>query len=58
MKQERVAHLDSTVCYLKKENEVLMIRFSKKWGQIYAPPGGKFVINFKCEALKYEISEM
>lgn len=41
-KKKRVAHLNSTVCYLKKENKVLMIKFSKKWGQVYAPPGGKF----------------
>ncbi len=40
--KERVAHLNSTVCYLKKDNQVLMIKFSKKWGQVYAPPGGKF----------------
>ena len=40
--KERVAHLNSTVCYLKKNNNVLMIKFSKKWGQVFAPPGGKF----------------
>ena len=40
-KKQRVAHLNSTVCYLKKENKVLMIKFTKKWGQVYAPPGGK-----------------
>ena len=40
--KERIAHLNSTVCYLKKDNKVLMIKFSKKWGQVYAPPGGKF----------------
>lgn len=39
---DRVAHLNSTVCYLKKDNKVLMIKFSKKWGLVYAPPGGKF----------------
>ena len=42
MKKERIAHLNSTVCYLKKDNKVLMIKFSKKWGNVYAPPGGKF----------------
>lgn len=42
MSKERIAHLNSTVCYLKKDNKVLMIRFQKKWGQVYAPPGGKF----------------
>jgi len=41
-KKQRVAHLNSTVCYLKKDNKVLMIKFTKKWGQVYAPPGGKF----------------
>lgn len=38
----RIAHLNATVCYLKKDNKVLMIKFSKKWGKVYAPPGGKF----------------
>ena len=42
MGKERIAHLNSTTCYLKKDNKVLMIKFSKKWGQVYAPPGGKF----------------
>lgn len=41
-KKQRVAHLNSTVCYLKKDNKVLMIKFTKKWGQVYAPQGGKF----------------
>ena len=41
-KKQRIAHLNSTACYLKKDNKVLMIKFSKKWGQVYAPPGGKF----------------
>lgn len=41
-KKKRIAHLNSTVCYLKKNNKVLMIKFTKKWGQVYAPPGGKF----------------
>lgn len=40
--KERVVHLNTTVCYLKKEDSILMIKFSKKWGQVYAPPGGKF----------------
>ncbi len=40
--KERVAHLNATVCYLKKDNKVLMLKFTKKWGQVYAPPGGKF----------------
>lgn len=42
MGKERIAHLNSTACYLKKDNKVLMIKFLKKWGQVYAPPGGKF----------------
>lgn len=40
--KERVAHLNATVCYLKRNDQVLMIKFTKKWGQVYAPPGGKF----------------
>ena len=40
--KERVSHLNSTVCYLKKDDLVLMLKFSKKWGLVYAPPGGKF----------------
>lgn len=42
MKKERISHYNSTVCYLKKDNKVLMIKFSKKWSNVYAPPGGKF----------------
>jgi len=42
IKKHRVAHLNSTACYLKKDEKVLMIKFSKKWGKVYAPPGGKF----------------
>lgn len=42
MLKERIAHLNSTVCYLKRDNKVLMIKFLKKWGKVYAPPGGKF----------------
>lgn len=42
IKKHRVAHLNSTACYLKKDNKVLMIKFTKKWGHVYAPPGGKF----------------
>lgn len=40
--KKRIEHLNSTVCYLKKDEKVLMIKFTKKWGQVYAPPGGKF----------------
>lgn len=39
--QERVLRYISTACYLKKDNKILMIKFNKKWGQVYAPPGGK-----------------
>lgn len=42
IKKHRIAHLNSTACYLKKDNKVLMIKFAKKWGHVYAPPGGKF----------------
>ncbi len=28
-KKQRVAHLNSTVCYLKKDNKVLMIKLKK-----------------------------
>lgn len=42
IKKHRISHLNATACYLKKDNKVLMIKFSKKWGQVYAPPGGKF----------------
>lgn len=40
--KHRISHLNATICYLKRDNKVLMIKFSKKWGQVYAPPGGKF----------------
>lgn len=40
--KKRIAHLNATVCYLKKDHKVLMIKFHKKWGQVYAPLGGKF----------------
>ena len=42
IKKHRIAHLNATACYLKKDNKVLIIKFTKKWGQVYAPPGGKF----------------
>ena len=28
--KERVSHLNATTCYLKEEDSVLMIKFSKK----------------------------
>lgn len=40
--KKRVAHLNATICYLKIDNQVLMLKFTKKWGQVYTPPGGKF----------------
>ena len=39
--EERVQRYISTACYLKKDDKILMIKFNKKWGQVYAPPGGK-----------------
>lgn len=42
IKKHRIVHANSTACYLKKNDKILMIKFSKKWGQVYAPPGGKF----------------
>ncbi|WP_019913617.1 NUDIX domain-containing protein [Paenibacillus sp. HW567] len=31
----------STACYLFKDDKILFIKFSEKWGQIYASPVGK-----------------
>ncbi|MBQ9319087.1 MAG: NUDIX domain-containing protein [Bacilli bacterium] len=42
IKKPRLLHYNSTACYLKKNDKILMIKFNKKWGQVYAPPGGKF----------------
>ena len=42
LKKHRIVHYNATACYLKKDDEVLMIKFNKKWGCVYAPPGGKF----------------
>lgn len=42
LKKHRIAHENATMCYLKKDNKVLMLKFSKKCGHVYAPPGGKF----------------
>ena len=42
IKEHRIAHLDATACYLKRNDKVLMIKFADKWDQVYAPPGGKF----------------
>ena len=38
---ERVKHYLSTACYLKENDKILMLKFYKKYGQVYAPPGGK-----------------
>ena len=38
----KIVHNNTTVCYLKKDNKVLMMKFFSKWGQVYSPPGGKF----------------
>ena len=38
---ERVKHYLSTVCYLKENDKILMLKFYKKYGQVYTPPGGK-----------------
>ncbi len=32
--KERMKHSNATVCYLKKDDQILMIKFSKKWGQV------------------------
>lgn len=42
IKKKRILHYNATACYLKKDDKVLMIKFDKKWGKVYAPPGGKF----------------
>ena len=47
IRKQRNLHYNATVCYLKKDDKVLMIKFDNKWGQVYAPPGGKFE---ECES--------
>lgn len=37
----RTLYAISTICYLEKEKKVLFLKFDKKWGQVYCPPGGK-----------------
>lgn len=39
--KERVIHLNATVCYLKKDNQVLMLKFNKKWGPSICTTWGK-----------------
>ena len=34
--KERIAHLNTTACYLKQDDKVLMIKLNKKCGQVYA----------------------
>ena len=40
--KRRIAHLSSAACYLKKDDQVLMLKYDKKWGKVFTPPGGKF----------------
>ena len=37
----RAIYYASTVCCLEKDDKILFIKFEKKWGKRYAPPGGK-----------------
>lgn len=54
----RAAMYGSTVCYLKKDNQILFLKFNKKWGQVYAPPGGKVDFNeTPTECIKREFFE-
>lgn len=56
--KERVAHLNATICYLKQDDQVLMLKFNKKWGQVYAPPGGKFEVGeAPLDCIKREFKE-
>lgn len=43
MKEEkkRLTHYASTACYLKVNGKILMLKYNKKWRQVYTPPGGK-----------------
>lgn len=38
---ERAKVAGSTACYLIEDGKVLFLHFNKKWGHVYAPPGGK-----------------
>lgn len=40
-KKLRIKHHLSCACYLEDNDEVLMIKFAKKWNHVYSPPGGK-----------------
>ncbi len=46
----RASFQGSTACYLLKDDKVLFLKFQKKWGRKYAPPGGK--MNQKESALE------
>lgn len=39
--KNRAMFYASTACYLEKDDKILFIKFNKKWGMRYAPPGGK-----------------
>lgn len=41
LKKHRITHYNSAATYLKMGNKILMLKYAKKWGHIYAPPGGK-----------------
>ena len=41
----KVTHNLATICYLKQEDKVLMLKFYNKWNKVYAPPGGKLETN-------------
>lgn len=30
-----------TICYLKSDEKVLMMKYNRKWNRVYSPPGGK-----------------
>ena len=38
---ERTKCKVSTICYLEENDKVLFLKFNKKWGQVFSPPGGK-----------------
>lgn len=42
--KNKIIHYNSAACYLKKDGKILMLKYFKKWGQVYSPPGGKFEI--------------
>ncbi len=38
---KRAIHYASSACYLKINDQVLMLKYNKKWGSVWTPPGGK-----------------